>query len=171
MIGVTRILAIDPGMASMGYGVVEGDVDKATALDYGVLVTGARVPAEKRLLSLYRGVLGLLERYQPSEFAIETFVARNVRSALAVGQARGVALLAAAEKGLPVYEYTPLQVKQAAVGYGRSEKKQVQEMVRLQLGLSSAPQPDDAADALAVAICHMRGRQMARLIAEANESL
>ncbi len=127
------------------------------ALDYGVLTTPASLPLTSRLLLLFRGLTEIIDRVHPTEAAVEQlFFARNVQSALAVGQARGVALLAAASRGLPVSEYTPLQVKQAVAGYGRATKQQVQNMVQLMLGLSSVPQPDDAADALAIAICHAR---------------
>lgn len=161
-----RILGIDPGMAAMGYGLVDYDNDRLTAIDCGVLTTSAGVGVGERLQTLYCGLIAIIERYQPSEFAIELFVARNLRTALAVGQARGVALLAAAQKKLPIYEYTPLQVKSSVAGYGRSGKQQVQEMVRIQLNLPSVPQPDDAADALAVAICHVYNTRLSKLISE-----
>jgi crossover junction endodeoxyribonuclease RuvC len=117
------------------------------------------------LRALYEGVIVLIERHKPTEVAVELFVARNLRTALMVGQARGVALLAAANKSLPVYDYTPLQVKQRVSGYGRGEKRQVQEMVKMQLGLDCIPEPDDAADALAVAICHISEARFSRLLA------
>ena len=163
-----RILGIDPGMATMGYGVIDyspdGIGDAMTLIDYGIFTTPADIPTSERLRHLYREISRLIELRQPAEAAVELFVARNVRSALLVGQARGVAILAAAEKGLPVYEYTPSQVKQSVAGYGRGRKEQVQEMVRIQLGLNTCPQPDDAADALAVAICHCAYSRMARLL-------
>lgn len=148
----------------MGYGVVEDADDGIKALDYGVLTTSAELPLPQRLYKLYRGLIELIERYQPSEVAIEDFVVGNLKTALMMGKVRGVAMLAAAENSLPVYEYTPLQVKQRVSGYGRGDKRQVQEMVRIQLGLSSIPQPDDAADALAVAICHIQETYLRRLI-------
>jgi len=127
------------------------------ALDFGVLTTPASLPLTSRLLLLFQGLTEIIDRVHPTEAAVEQlFFAKNVQSALAVGQARGVALLAAASRGVPVSEYTPLQVKQAVAGYGRATKDQVQSMVRLMLGLSEIPQPDDAADALAIAICHAR---------------
>jgi crossover junction endodeoxyribonuclease RuvC len=140
--------------------VVEGDA--LEVLDFGALTTPASLPLSNRLSALFDGLLQVIDRSRPTEAAVEQlFFARNVQSALAVGQARGVALLAAARHGLPVSEYTPLQVKQAVAGYGRATKEQVQTMVKVMLGLDHLPQPDDAADALAIAICHARwDRQM-----------
>jgi crossover junction endodeoxyribonuclease RuvC len=159
-----RVLGLDPGIAIMGYGVIEDNDGDLTAIEYGGLSTSAKQATSQRLRSLYEGVLGIIERYKPAEVAVEVFVARNLRTALMVGQARGVALLAAANKGLPVYDYTPLQVKQRVSGYGRGEKRQVQEMIRMQLGLDCIPEPDDAADALAVAICHISEARLSRLL-------
>ena len=139
----------------MGYGLIESNGDELTAIDYGCLSTRSDRQITERLLSLYESLFDLIIRHRPSEVAVELFVARNLRTALVVGQARGVAILAAAHKRLPVYEYTPLEVKQNISGYGRGDKRQIQQMVKLQLGLDSVPQPDDAADALAIAICHI----------------
>jgi crossover junction endodeoxyribonuclease RuvC len=164
----TRVLGLDPGLAVMGYGIIDDSDGELTAIEYGVLSTPARQATPERLRTLYDGVSGLIESYQPDEVAVELFVARNLRAALMVGQARGVAILAAANKGLPVYEYTPLQVKQRISGYGRSEKRQVQEMVKMQLGLPCVPEPDDAADALAVAICHISEARFSRLLANSS---
>ena len=161
----TRILGLDPGMAMMGYGLIDESDGELTAIEYGALSTSAKEGVPERLRTLYWGVIALIERHRPSEVAVELFVARNLRTALVVGQARGVAILAAANKGLPVYEYTPLQVKQRVCGYGHGGKGQVQEMVRIQLGLHSVPEPDDAADALAVAICHIGEARFSRLLA------
>jgi len=162
----TRVLGIDPGIALMGYGVIEDGVDRFTTIDYGCLSTSARQATPERLLILYQGLTDLIEHHQPSVVAVELFIARNLKTALAVGQARGVAILAAAKKGLPVYEYTPLEVKQNVSGYGRGGKEQIQEMVRIQLGLDCVPQPDDAADALAVAICHISKTRVSELLAQ-----
>lgn len=159
-----RVLGIDPGLASMGYGLVEDGSDGPLAIEYGVLTTSPDQSTGERLQILYHGLLALIDRLHPAEAAVELFLARNLGTALAVGQARGVALLAAAERGLPVYEYTPLRVKQTVAGYGRGPKKQIQEMVRLQLGLTSVPQPDDAADSLAMALCHLCESRLSRLI-------
>ncbi len=148
-------LGIDPGTATMGYGVVAG-ADEPVSVAYGVLRTPSDEPMPARLLTLYDGVRALIARHRPDVLAIEQLLfGRNVTTALAVGQARGVVLLAAAQAGLPVAEYKPAQVKEAVVGYGKAEKHQMQEMVRLLLRLPETPHPDDAADALAVAICHV----------------
>jgi crossover junction endodeoxyribonuclease RuvC len=163
-----RILGLDPGIAIMGYGVIEDNDGNLTAIAYGGLTTPAKQATSLRLRSLYEGVIAIIARHKPTEAAVELFVARNLRTALMVGQARGVALLAAANKGLPVYDYTPLQVKQRVSGYGRGEKRQVQEMVRIQLGLDCLPEPDDAADALAVAICHISEARLSRLLANSS---
>ena len=162
---LTRVLGIDPGIALMGYGLIEDSVDGLDTIEYGCLSTPATQATPERLLSLYQGLVDVIERHRPSEVAVELFVARNLKAALSVGQARGVAILAAALKGLPVYEYTPLQVKQDVCGYGRGGKEQVQEMVRIHLGLDRIPTPDDAADALAVAICHIGRMNVSRLLA------
>lgn len=152
-------LGIDPGTAILGYGVVEGD-DPPGVVAYGVLRTGSDEAMHQRLVRLYEGVRDLIARYRPDVLAIEQLLfGRNVTTAIAVGQARGVVMLAAAQAGLVLAEYTPAQVKEAVVGYGRADKGQIQEMVRILLKLPAVPQPDDAADALAIAICHT---QMAR---------
>ncbi len=151
------VLGIDPGTAILGYGAVIVEGESLTALTFGVLNTSPSIALSGRLLMLFEGLRVILERTSPTEVAVEQlFFARNVQSALAVGQARGVALLAAAQRGLCVSEYTPQQVKQAVAGYGKATKEQVQSMVRMMLGLDRVPQPDDAADALAIAICHAR---------------
>lgn len=153
------IVGIDPGTAIMGYGVIEQQANALKALAYSCWRTPAGMPLPERLLSLYRGVCLLLQEFKPDCLAVEElFFNRNTTTALAVGQARGIVLLAAAEQGIPVYEYTPLQVKQAVVGYGKAEKVQIQHMVRSLLGLKEIPKPDDAADALAIAICHAHSK-------------
>jgi crossover junction endodeoxyribonuclease RuvC len=150
-----RILGIDPGTAIMGFGLIEKNGNKLTVLDYGCWRTGADLSAADRLLALYNTLSDFLSIHHPDHLAVESlFFNSNVKTALTVGQARGVVLLAGAQKECRIAEYTPLQVKQAVVGYGKADKKQVQFMVRALLGLSVVPQPDDAADALAVAICH-----------------
>ena len=151
------VLGIDPGTAILGYAAVAVEGDDLEALTFGVITTPASIPLPSRLLLLFDGLIQVVEQTHPTEAAVEQlFFARNVQSALAVGHARGIALLAAARRGLPVSEYTPLQVKQAVAGYGRATKEQVQNMVRVMLGLRENPRPDDAADALAIAICHAR---------------
>jgi len=160
-----RVLGIDPGTVNLGYGVVEEREGELALVDYGALTASPNIPLTQRLHILYRGLLEVIARYQPAVAAIEEpFVAKNARSALAVGQAMGMAIVAAREKGISIYQYTPTQVKQAAASYGRSTKEQVQEMVRIQLGLASIPQPSDAADALAVAVCHIRETHLARVL-------
>ena len=133
-----RILGIDPGTASMGYGVIDSNGDEVIKIDCGALVSTARATIGKRLSSLYAGLLTVISRYRPDAVAIEQpfMRARNVKSALAIGRAQAVAILAAANSGVPAYEYTPAQVKQRVADYGASSKEQIQEMVRLQLGLS-----------------------------------
>ncbi|HEY2492234.1 MAG TPA: crossover junction endodeoxyribonuclease RuvC [Paenibacillus sp.] len=150
-----RILGIDPGIAIVGFGFVDKVGSKVTPVQYGCIQTEAHTPEEDRLLHVYEGIVQLIDKYQPDAVAFEKlFFNRNVTTAMIVSQARGVMILAAKQKGLPVSEYTPMQVKQAIVGYGKAEKKQVQEMVRIYLRLQEVPKPDDVADALAVAICH-----------------
>lgn len=161
-----RILGIDPGTMVMGYGVVESDDDEMVMVDCGALLGPKRSPIGERLSYLYDELLQIIGRHQPDAVVVEQpFVAKNVRSALAIGRAQAVALLAAAVRCIPTYEYTPAQVKQRVANYGASSKEQVQEMVRLQLGLSQVPQPNDAADALAVAICHLREMHLSNLLA------
>ncbi len=161
-----RILGIDPGTVIMGYGVIETEEDKISMVDCGVLKNPERSPIGERLSYFYGELLKIISRYQPDAVAVEQpFVAKNVRSALAIGRAQAVAMLAAANRGIPTYEYTPTQVKQRVANYGASSKEQIQEMVRLQLGLSQVPQSSDAADALAVAICHLREIHLSNLLA------
>jgi crossover junction endodeoxyribonuclease RuvC len=149
-------IGIDPGTARLGYGVIESEPDPQ-AIDYGVIVTDADLPMEQRLLMIHGAMTELIERFRPDALAVERlFFARNVTTAMTVGQARGVVLLSAAERGIPIAEYAPSEVKQAVVGYGKADKQQIQEMVRIMLGLESTPRPDDAADALAIAICHVQ---------------
>lgn len=150
-----RILGIDPGIAIVGFGFVDKTGSKVTPVQYGCIQTEAHTPDEERLLHVYEAMLQLIDKYNPEAVAFEKlFFNRNVTTAMSVSQARGVLILAATQRGLPVAEYTPMQVKQAVVGYGKAEKKQVQEMVRMFLKLQVIPKPDDVADALAVAICH-----------------
>ena len=151
-----RVLGIDPGTITMGYGVIESSEDEITLVECGVLSCSGRSPIGERLSYLYGKLWDIITRYQPDTVAVEQpFVAKNARAALAIGRAQAIAILAATNQGIPTYEYTPTQVKQRAAGYGASSKEQIQEMVKLQLGLSQVPEPSDAADALAVAICHL----------------
>lgn len=150
-----RILGIDPGSGSTGYGIIQTDGSRHTAVLFGAIKTHARRPFHERLLKIYTDLIDVLAREKADVMAIEeVFHASNVQSALKLGHARGIALLVAAQQGLSVFEYSPLEIKSAVVGYGRAEKPQVQTMVRFLLRLPEIPSPDDAADALAVAICH-----------------
>ncbi len=149
------ILGIDPGYAIVGYGVIEYRNNHFSVLDFGAITTQAHTDFNDRLLHIYSGITNLVEIYKPEAMAIEKlFFNTNQKTAIDVAQARGVILLSARQHGVSIHEYTPLQVKQSVVGYGRAEKKQVQEMTRLLLNLDKVPKPDDTADALAMAICH-----------------
>ena len=164
-----RVLGIDPGTLNLGYGVVDEEEDGMTMVTCGVLSLPSKVPVEQRLSSLYKKLGEIVTRYKPDEVAIEEpFVAGNARSALAIGRAQAIAILAAANENLPIFRYLPTQVKQQVTNYGGSNKEQVQEMVRLQLGLAQPPQPSDAADALAVAICHLHQRHIEQLLARSK---
>jgi len=162
-----RILGIDPGTISMGYGIIEANEDKITLVSCGALTSRARSPIGERLSFLYKAILEIITQYHPDTVAVEQpFMAQNARAALAIGRAQAIAILAAANHGIPVYEYTPAQVKQRVADYGASSKEQIQEMVRLQLGLTEVPEPSDAADALAVALCHRHEAHLNSLLAE-----
>ncbi len=155
-------IGIDPGTATTGYGLIRERQDGSLeVIDYGVILTPAKTPMPERLLQLNDSLAELLALHQPQSGAVEKlFFQSNVRTALSVGQARGVALLALAQAKVQVAEYTPMEVKQAVVGYGGADKQQVQHMVRALLDLPEIPRPDDAADALAVAICHIHSYRM-----------
>lgn len=158
------ILGIDPGTAITGYGIISHQGNHLKKIGVGVIRTSPQQDMSLRLKVIYDEMHSLIAKYQPEVIAVEElFFNKNVRTALAVGQARGVIMLAAANSGLDIVEYTPLQVKQAVVGYGRAEKHQIQEMVRMLLCLPEIPKPDDAADALAVAICHAHSRKVNNL--------
>jgi crossover junction endodeoxyribonuclease RuvC len=161
------VLGIDPGTAITGYGLVKGEGDDLTLVAYGAITTSSDWPLPERLQRIYQELTALIEDQQPTAAAVEElFFSKNVRTALSVGQARGVALLAAANARLPIHEYTPLQVKQAIAGYGRATKDQVQQMVKMLLALDCVPQPDDAADAIAVAICHIHSAKLTAMLRE-----
>jgi crossover junction endodeoxyribonuclease RuvC len=163
----TRVLGIDPGTLALGYGVIDEEDGDISQVACGALTAAPTSPMEERLHAIYKGLLEVIERYRPEEVAIEEpFVAKNARSALAVGQAIGIATIAAMEQGVPIYHYTPNRVKQAVTSYGHSGKEQVADMVCILLNLPAPPQPADAADALAVAICHIQEKQVSRLTAE-----
>ena len=158
---MTLALGIDPGTATTGYGLVRIEPDGSlVAVKYGVLLTPKESTASARLVMLYNQLHDVLNEYKPELAAVEKlFFARNVTTALAVGQARGVVMLAIEQAGLEVFEYTPKEVKNAVAGYGGADKRQVQEMVRALLQLDSIPKPDDAADALAIAITHLNTKR------------
>ena len=161
------ILGIDPGTAITGYGLVEKQGNHLKRIAFGAILTTPETPTALRLHQIYCQLKTIIEQYRPDMMAVEQlFFNKNVRTALTVGQARGVVLLAGAEAGLDIMEYTPLQVKMAVVGYGRAEKKQVQEMVRMLLCLNEIPKPDDAADALAIAICHANSYKQLAVISK-----
>ncbi len=150
-----RVMGIDPGYAIAGYGFVDSARSGITPVAFGAVTTGAHVELGVRLCEIYDDFSALLAEYKPGSAAVETlFYTKNKTTAIAVAEARGVILLALQKHGVPYYEYSPMQVKQGVVGYGKATKSQVQEMVRRRLALTETPKPDDAADALAIAICH-----------------
>lgn len=162
-----KILGIDPGRVIMGYGVIVSEGDEITLVEYGALKSPLRSSLGERLSFLYKELLKIILSHKPDAVAVEKpfMMDRNVQSAMAIGEAKAVAILAAANNGILSYEYAPTQIKQRVASYGASSKEQIQEMVRLQLGLDQVPQPDDAADALAVAICHVREMHLNELLA------
>jgi crossover junction endodeoxyribonuclease RuvC len=154
-----RILGIDPGLAIVGWGIVDSDRGKVRPVAYGAITTPAHTQIEARLLIIQNDLEALIEKYKPDEMAIEElFFNTNITTGIAVAEARGVLLCTAHKHGIKIGEYTPLQVKQAVVGYGKAEKKQVIAMVTTLLGLKTAPKPDDTADAIAIALCHSQCR-------------
>lgn len=159
------VLGIDPGTATTGYGFIrEREDGSLQIIAYGVILTPARTPMPERLLELHEQLTQLIEFHRPESGAVEKlFVYRNVTNAISVGQARGVALLTMAQAHLPIFEYTPMEVKQAVAGYGGADKPQIQLMVKALLELEKIPQPDDAADALAVAITHIHSARIRSL--------
>lgn len=150
-----RILGIDPGYAIVGFGILEYDGLRFTPIEYGAVLTEAHTPFTERLRAIHTDIEFIFDKYKPDCMAIEKlFFTTNQKTAIDVAQARGVTVLSAADRSVPVFEYTPLQVKSAVVGYGKAEKQQVMEMTKQLLGLAQIPKPDDAADALAIAVCH-----------------
>ncbi len=159
-----RVLGIDPGLALMGYGIIESDGVHHKLIQYGVLSTAAHSPTPQRLRSIFAGVNQLMDMFNPDDVAFEElFFSKNVTTGMAVSAARGVALVAAAQRTENLYEYTPMQIKQAITGYGRADKKQIQNMVKLLLHMDEIAKPDDAADALAVALTHANSARMKNL--------
>lgn len=163
------VLGLDPGLATMGYGLATGDGQQLCAVAYGVVRTDPELVLAARLLALRSELQRLLQNHRPDAAAVEKlYFANNARTAFSVGQARGVILLTLAEAAIPIAEYTPLQIKQAATGYGQADKRQVQEMVRLLFALDEVPRPDDAADALAVCLCHLHSARFQAAAARAD---
>ena len=159
------IMGIDPGIAISGYGLISCENSGCRILEYGVIKTSAGLETPQRLRQIHEGYLSLIERYKPDAVAIEElFFNKNAKTIITVGQARGAALLAAALSNIEVFEYTPLQVKQAVVGYGRADKHQVQQMIKIFFHLDELPKPDDAADALVVAVCHMNSYKLGKIL-------
>lgn len=155
-----RILGIDPGLAIVGYGIIDVEGNRLKAVDYGAIITESDLPFPRRLEKIYMELDEIINKYQPDQAAFEElFFNKNITTAMDVSHARGVQILACLNHNLELYEYTPLQIKQGVVGYGRAEKHQVQEMVKMLLNLSSIPKPDDVADGLAVAITHGHSRR------------
>lgn len=160
-----RILGIDPGYAITGFGVVDYIGNHFTLVDSGSIQTKAGVPLPIRLAKIYDDMMFMIDKYKPDAISIEElFFNRNTTTAIGVAQGRGAVLIAAAKKNIPIYEYTPLQVKQGVVGYGRADKKQVQIMVKTILGLEQIPKLDDTTDAIAIAICHAHSHKFAKEI-------
>ena len=164
MDGSLRILGIDPGLATMGYGIIESNGDKHKLIQYGVLTTPAGQPTPQRLRAIFTGVQQLMDTFQPEEVAFEElFFSKNITTGMAVSAARGVALVAVVQRTDNLYEYTPMQIKQAVTGYGGADKHQVQMMVKMLLNMKDIARPDDAADALAVALTHANSMNMKKM--------
>ena len=160
-----RILGVDPGYAIVGLGVIEYVGNKFKVIDYDKITTSSKDDLPERLKILYNEMTAYIDKFKPDAIAVEElFFNNNAKTAINVGQGRGVVLLAAAMSNIPIFEYTPLQVKQAVVGYGRATKEQVQQMVKVLLNLEKIPKPDDVADALAIAVCHAHSHNMNRIL-------
>ena len=158
------ILGIDPGLATLGYGVIEADNQKRRLIQYGTLTTPAGQPMPQRLRAIYQGMNQLMDIYQPDDVAFEElFFSKNITTGMAVSAARGVALVAVVQRTDNLYEYTPMQIKQAVTGYGGADKHQVQQMVKMLLNMKEIARPDDAADALAVALTHANSMHMKKM--------
>jgi crossover junction endodeoxyribonuclease RuvC len=166
-----RILGIDPGTVVVGYGIIDSQADEISLVTYDAITCSPRFPISERLRLLFEGLTEVILEYKPDIAAVEQpFVSKNIRTALAIGKAQAVAMLAASRQSIPVFEYTPAQVKRIVTNYGASSKEQIQKMVKLQLRLDKTPKPDDAADALAVAICHLRQSHLEAMLAHQEEA-
>nr|WP_273701774.1 crossover junction endodeoxyribonuclease RuvC [Tepidanaerobacter acetatoxydans] len=158
-------MGVDPGIAISGYGIISNEQSNCYVVEYGVIRTPPKLAMPYRLQQIHEGYLELIQKYKPDVVAVEElFFNKNAKTIISVGQARGVAVLAAALSKIEVFEYTPLQVKQAVVGYGRADKQQVQQMIKTSFNLEELPKPDDAADALAVALCHMNSYKLRNIM-------
>ena len=158
-------LGVDPGTALCGYGIVRANGDDYELVTCGAISTPPKTPLDQRLVKIHADLVDLIREYKPDEAGVEKlFFARNITTAISVGHARGVAMLAIAQAKIPISEYTPNEIKQAVSGYGGADKQQMQQMVRMLLRLDEAPKPDDAADAVAIAICHLQGARLRALI-------
>lgn len=156
-----RLLGLDPGYGTLGFGIIEGDINKYRLIAYGAITTPKTERFPERLKYIGEQIIKLVEKYTPDEIALEElFFQKNAKTAILVAEARGVILYVCESLNIPLYEYTPLQIKQSLTGYGRAEKKQIQEMVKIILKMQEIPKPDDAADALAVAITHMQTNKL-----------
>jgi crossover junction endodeoxyribonuclease RuvC len=164
-----RILGVDPGSQATGFGAIDSDGSRYALVEFGVIRTRPKLSFPEKLRSIHERIAEVVDRCRPDQMAVENlFYATNVKSALRLGHVRGVAILAGVLRGLPIHEYAPMEVKQAVVGYGRADKEQVQRMVAMLLGMDAAPEPHDAADALAVALCHANQLRFARKVAAAK---
>jgi crossover junction endodeoxyribonuclease RuvC len=162
--GIMIILGIDPGLATLGYGVIEADNNKRRMIQFGTLTTPAGQPMPQRLRAIFQGMNQLMDIYQPDDVAFEElFFSKNITTGMAVSAARGVALVAVVQRTDNLYEYTPMQIKQAVTGYGGADKHQVQQMVKMLLNMKDIARPDDAADALAVALTHANSMNMKKM--------
>jgi len=165
-----RILGVDPGTIVLGYGLIESVRDEMTLVHYDAIKCKARSAMAERLLFLHTGLTAVVHQYKPDVMAVETpFVGENIKSALAIGKAQAIVLLIAAQNKIPIYEYSPAQIKHHVADYGASSKEQMQEMVKMLLELDEVPEPNDAADALAVAICYLRESRLRDIIAESQQ--
>ncbi len=166
-----RVLGVDPGTVVLGYGVLDSELGRVTMIDCGIITAPSRSSIGERLAFIYQHLLGIVSSQKPDVLAVEQpFFNKNVRSAIAIGQAQAIAILAASNSGIPVFEYPPSRVKQSVAGYGTSSKDQVQVMVRLHLGLPATPLSTDATDALAVALCHLNETHVSSLLSRTKRN-
>ncbi len=166
-----RICGIDPGTLAVGYGIIDSQSDDISLVTYDAITCSQKSPVNERLCFIFESLTDVIRDYKPDAVAVEQpFVSKNVKTALAIGKAQATAILAASRQGIPVFEYSPAEIKRVVANYGASSKEQIQEMVKLQLGLDEIPHPNDAADALAVAICHLRQSRFKAILAQQEEA-